>query len=55
MMKPEDKSAKETKSNSDKKPYESPKLLMFGAVRDLTASGSSHANENSPGQSDKRP
>ena len=40
---------KKMKQNS-RQPYKKPRLLVYGAVKDLTASGSTGPKENSSGQ-----
>ena len=37
-----------------KKPYEPPRLVRYGTIKELTTGGSSNANEASQGQT-KRP
>lgn len=49
----EEPTAKAQKSRAH--PYHPPRLVMYGAVRELTAGGSGNANEGEKGQAKPRP
>jgi hypothetical protein len=49
-MAQKDKNQGETKDRERRRPYHPPRMFIYGAVKDLTAGGSGHAQELSSGQ-----
>jgi len=51
---PARKETRDKPQNRVRKPYESPRLTVYGSIGDLTTGGSGHAMEHSQGRT-KRP